>query len=147
MFVTRATKADLNAVQALLDMYPEAHMAVGPEHLTTRDIALQVRLADGTLVAFCWVGLMAASTLGYVDKVVIHPAYKKQGLSTVIYSELVRLAHKRGVKTLIGAIKHGPYHDASGINAVKMGMGAVEGVYTLACGHIPQMVKILNGEC
>lgn len=146
MFVTRATKADLSAVQALLDMYPGAHMTVGPEHFTTKDIALQVRLGSGEMVAFCWVGVMAGNTVGFVDKVVIHPGYSKQGISTIIYQELVRLAAKRGVKSLFGTIMQGAYHDASCANAVKMGMNTMPGSYSISYGSINEMSKLMNGE-
>lgn len=117
--ISRAKRDDLGAIQHLASKYKNM-MVITPELFNNTDIALQARDDQGALVGFLWCGLVAKSTLGIVDKVYVDPAAKGQHIQQRLYTELLKLAHTRGVKQLVGMIRQGnEFHDRSLIGAFK----------------------------
>lgn len=144
MYISRATKQDLPAIQELMKLYSDKEIEVTEHHLNKKDIALQVRDDSGKLVAFAWAGLMAANTLVYIDKVVCDPNHAKQGVIKKLYLELFRLAVKRGAKEGFGIIRQDKYHDAACINALKMAFGADQVGYTYVSGNSNRILSELS---
>lgn len=143
--VKRATKKDLPAIRFLMQKYGNK-MLVCEWHINNKDIALQARHDDGTLVGFVFGGLMANNKVCYVDKIAIDPEYRKQGIANKLYQELFKVALNRGVVQAFGVIKQDEYHDASCVNALKMAFGADNKPYTYVQGNLAYMKAELEAS-
>lgn len=143
--VTKCKAGDLFAIQHLMSMY-DKKLDITAAHINKRDISLQARLATGELVGFVWCGLLANKTLCYMDKVVIHPDFHRKQILNELYTELFKIAYKMGVKQVFGIIRHDEYHDASGVQALRMGMGADKESYTYTFGNLDKMKSDLGLE-
>lgn len=145
IFISKCTQQDLPAVQELLRYYGNKCL-VNESHINRRDISLQARLEDGKLVGFVFCGLMANKTQAYIDKATIHPDHHKQGILNLLYKELFKICYKLGVKEAFGIIRHDDYHNASCINALKMGFGADALSYTYVMAQLEHMKSELKLE-
>lgn len=128
IYITRASKSDLPAIQDLMNKYGKC--IVESYHLNKKDIALQARLETGELVGFIWAGMLAENRVVYMDKVAIDPNHHKQNILIALYKELFKIAYNKGVKEVTGFIKHDEYHIAGCKQALKMGLGADATSYT-----------------
>jgi N-acetylglutamate synthase-like GNAT family acetyltransferase len=128
VYISRASKQDLPAIKELLHQY--AKFTVEAYHLTKRDLAFMARLESGELVGFMWVGLMANNKIAYVDKVTIHPKFHKQGILQKLYAEAFKQAFMRGVEFAEGYIRQDQFHEASGVQALRMAFGGDSLPYT-----------------
>ena len=144
MYIRKATKRDLNAINALQGLYGK--MTVDPKLINHRDISLVAISSspDADLLGFVWGGLMAGNSLMYIDKVVVHPGASGRGVLNALYRELFERGLKIGVKTGIGLIKRDKYHDKSAINALKMAFAADPIPYTYVFGDTAHMVSELS---
>lgn len=142
--VTSCCATDLPAIDHLMNQYGK--MSVSPEHINRRDIALQARTDNGALVGFIWMGVMAKGTFGYVDKFTVDPAYAGQGVGRLLANRLLSECQTRGVRTVHGFIRQDEYHDKSGVNALKMAMGADPLPYTFVTSDILNTVSELEAS-
>lgn len=140
IYITRAIKSDLPAIQDLMLKYGNKCI-VESYHLNKKDIALQARLETGELVGFVYCGLLAEGKVAYMDKVTIDPMHHKKGILISLYSELFKRAYRRGVKEVTGFIRHDEYHNASCVQALKMGLGADALSYTYVRAQLEFMKK------
>lgn len=145
MHITRATRADLPAIQALMASYGNK-MIVEAYHLNKRDIALQARSEEGQLIAFMWAGLMGNDKVAYIDKVAVMPSRTGEHVVKQLYLEAMRLGKKRGVQEVFGIVRHDQYHDRACINALKMGFGGDKLSYTLTFGRLELVLSSLEKE-
>lgn len=138
VYISKATKQDLPAIDELLSKY-DSIMRISPSYLNKRDVSLQARDESGKLVGFVWAGLLANRTLAYVDMAVIHPDHHHKGILLKLYRELFKICYSLGVKDMLGVIRHDQYHDASGIQALRLGVGADSQNYTLVKANLEVM--------
>lgn len=143
--ISRCKPGDFFAIQHLMSMY-EKKLDITRAHLNKRDIALQARLPSGELIGFIWCGIMANKTLCYMDKVIIHPDFHHNQILNALYQELFKIAYKMGIKQVFGIIRHDEYHDASGVQALRMGLGADKESYTYTFGNLDKMKSDLGLE-
>lgn len=143
--VSKANKEDLNAIRHLSAIY--GHKMVIEDYLINkRDIALQARHEDGSLVGFVWCGLMGSNKIGYVDKVMVHPEYSDQGVLAALYTELFKVGLKLGVRQAFGIIRHDQYHDKSAKGALHMAWGADPLPYTHVMADLNHMKAELEAH-
>lgn len=141
--VSKPKKDDLPALQYLMQQYGK--FTIDANHLNPRDIALQARNTDnGEVAGFVWLGLMANSTVGYIDKFIVHPDYKNKGIGKLLANHALEACVKRGIKEVFGLIKQDQYHDASAFNALRMAMTSDNASYTLVQGNIAHTVAELK---
>lgn len=114
---------------------------VTASHLTEPNV---IELKDGKVIGFIWMGLMAEGTIGYIDKFVVHPDYRAQGVGYKLAQSLLECAKELGVKEVFGYIKQDENHDASGMNALKMALASDKGSYTHVFGQIEFITKELG---
>lgn len=141
MIITRCHKSDLPAIQYLMHKYGDK-MIVTEHHLNKKDISLQARLPSGELTGFIWCGLMANNTVAYMDKVAVDPAYSGQGVVNSLYKELFKIAYKRGVRTVLGFVRHDEHHLKSCKAALRMGLGGD----TLSYTHVFADLNFMKSE-
>lgn len=147
MYISRATKADINAISYL--MQESGKMSVSEDLFNNRDIALQAREDSGELIGFLWCGLMAKNSIGYLDKLAVskkgnHKLARKM-LGLAMKDELV----KRKVRSVFGLIMHDQYHDRAAINALQWAFGAHSAPYTYVEADVQNSIKeleALNGR-
>lgn len=142
--ISKATKADLAAVLHLSQLYG-FKMPIDETLFNPTDIALQARDESGALVGFVWMGLMAKGTLGYVDKVMVDPAYSgKKVVLPALYKELFTIALRRKVKQAFGIIRHDQFHDKAAKAALNMAWGADAVPYTYVLAQAAHMARELG---
>lgn len=129
MIISKCDKSDLPAIWHLMRKYGDK-MVVTEHHINKRDIALQARLESGELIGFVWCGLLAKGTVAYMDKVAVDPDHTGKGVINALYTELFKIAYKKGVKEVIGFVRHDNYHLKSCKAALKMALGGDKESYT-----------------
>lgn len=127
--VRRATKEDLPAIRELRSKYTKGMADLTPAHFNKKDIALQARDDNGKLVGFTWIGLMAGSTLGYSDHTIVDPAYLKQGVTKLLFSEVTKIAKQRGCKQCFAITRRDEFHNSIVFGADKLSKAADLGMY------------------
>lgn len=126
--IKRASRSDLPAIVHL--MQQSGKMIIEPCHLNNRDIALQARADDGSLVGFLWCGLMCGGKYGYIDKFAVDKEYQGTGLGQLLSLSMLKEISKRGVRRVIGCIKTDEHHEPCAMNALKVAMAADKEPYT-----------------
>lgn len=112
------------------------------EHL---DNAIALIAYEGELPIGClWVGLMAAKTIGYIDKFYVDPSFAKQKIGHQLAIEMLKRVKALQVREVFGFIGHHQFHDQSGMNALKMAMGGDKIPYTMVKGDINFMCSELG---
>ncbi len=141
MVIRRAIRSDLPVIQDLASKYGK--MEVGTEHLSHHDIALVARGADGSLMGFIWLGIMAKGTTGYIDKFMVAPEYRKRGVGQALTQALFTEALKRRVVHAFGVIRQDEYHDAYATHALGTAMKGDPFTYTLIRNNLSDAVTDL----
>jgi len=136
MIIRRAISSDLAAIQQLLKEH-SGH-PIGPEHLNKRDIALVARGTDGSLAGFIWCGLMAKNTTGYIACFCVHPDWRGKGVGAALGKRVMQEAARQGATYVFGAIREGASHDASAVNALKIGMASDPVPCTYVYASVPK---------
>lgn len=142
MYVKKAKRVDFGAVHHLVSRFNK--MSITPDHFNNRDIALIARNESGACIGFIWAGLMCNGTQIYVDKFAVDPACKGQGVGRLLAQALLDEAVKRGIRVAIAAIKQDQYHDASAINALRLGMASDGATYTFVHASVDHSVAELR---
>lgn len=145
ILISRCKLVDLGSIKDLLSMYGKK-VEITSNHINKRDIALQARLETGELVGFVWGGMLANKTIGYLDKVVIHPDHHHKGILNLLYKELFKQAYQAGVREMFGIIRQDEYHDASAVQALRMAVGADAVSYTYTVANLDKMKSTLGLE-
>lgn len=140
--IKRASRADFPAVVHL--MQQSGKMIIEPCHFNNRDIAIQARADDGSLVGFVWCGVMCSGQLGYIDKFAVDVEYRKMGLGNLLALHMLKEMAKRGIRRAIGCIKTDEYHEASAMNALKTAMAADKLPYTYVYGDVQNSIQELK---
>lgn len=143
LFITKATKADLPAIQDLMSKY-DNKCKIEAYHLNNKDLNRQVRTEDGTLVGFAWIGLMAGKKVAYADKLVVHPDFHHRGIPGMMFKELITEGLRLGVEEMFGIIRQDEYHDASAVSTLKVAVGADLLPYTYVRASLKHMAKELG---
>lgn len=108
--VIRATKKHYQEIVLL----HEADKKVPPpaSAINSRDLSF-VAIAEGRLVGFVWVGLMAEGTIGYFAYFLVSAQFRNLGISNLLVGKAIAVCSKIGVKEVIGVIDNDQWHPMS----------------------------------
>lgn len=117
----------VNSINTLL--HNHGLIPITKDFLTNKDLWV-IAKRDNQVVGFIWGGKMANGTMLYIDRFVVHPEYKNQGIAKYLREVLYLLAKGAGIKEVHGVIRHSKYRDAATINSLKMAIGFDPAPYT-----------------
>lgn len=135
--ITRALEKHKPGIQRLLQLYSD--MSFSDALINRTDLAL-VAVVKADVVGFLYGGLMGNKTICYLDKFCIDPAYSKQGIGNQLAKRAYSICLEKGVEEVIGFIRQGKHHDQSGMNALKLALGADSHPYT----HVRGQMKFIE---
>lgn len=128
MIIRRALPKHSDEINRLVTRY--AMPTVTPAYFNNKDIAL-VALDDDKVVGFVWCGMMAGGEKGLVDYFVVNPEYSGKGVGYKLALKMQKVLSRKGKDAIVsGFIRQDEHHDRSGMNALKLAMGADDYNYT-----------------
>lgn len=101
MKIRRALKQDVTGLENLFELHGAEF---NEDFINKKDLSF-VAVEKEKVIGFIWVGLVANSSIGYIDFFFVDPEHVSKGVGKALGHKMKEIAKKKSVKQLVGQIE------------------------------------------